>query len=604
MTTKIIISYSHKDEVWKNRIMTHLRVLTKDILALEDHKQFSKGEDNQDLTKNFLSESNLVLLLISPAFLISSFIQDKFPSLLQKVNKEEVNIIPVILEPCTWKHVPWIRDLQVYPKNDKALSSLSVNDANVAIVSLMDEIAAFLQRQKSTLPPEPFLSDDLVLNLEHIEVDNFRLFKSFNCLFHPRFNLIVGVNGSGKSSLLNLLSICICAWLEEIGFNDPIDKVQFSPYDLRTWVVESSGELRFEFSTFAKIIASRREISTITKEIKISDWIRDYWRDWNGDIRYDFSYLSPIFQHNTSITLPLYAYYRTDRLWNPISIDPVIITDLTQAAMEARYQRLDGYTGWSNAHTDEKELTLWLLKIDIIAYQKQKESMPLGWQLLQTALNTCYENFDRLRFMADKAQVVLYTLDGKSTPFNQLSDGQRTLFAMIGDMVRRAVLLNPHLGEKVLEETPGIVLIDELDLHLHPKWQRRIIEDLRRTFPKIQFIATTHSPFLIQSLRDGGLIQLDGETGEEYSNASIEDIAENIQGVEMPQKSLRFTQMMEAAEAYYKRLHECADATDPQTQSLKQRLDELSIPFSDDPAFAAFLKFERDTLVAKEDKEA
>lgn len=209
-----------------------------------------------------------------------------------------------------------------------------------------------------------------------------------------------------------------------------------------------------------------------------------------------------------------------------------------------------------------------------------------------------------MKFMAKEGQLVIFFLDGRRLPFNHLSDGQRTLFAMIGDLVRRAVLLNPHLGDKVLEETPGIVLIDELDLHLHPKWQRRIIEDLRRTFPKIQFIATTHSPFLIQSLRDGGLIQLDGETGEEYSDASIEDIAENIQGVEMPQKSLRFTQMMEAAEAYYKRLHECADATDPQTQSLKQRLDELSIPFSDDPAFAAFLKFERDTLVAKEDKEA
>ena len=65
------------------------------------------------------------------------------------------------------------------------------------------------------------------------------------------------------------------------------------------------------------------------------------------------------------------------------------------------------------------------------------------------------------------------------------------------DIAKKAILLNPELNEKALEETPGVVTIDELDLHLHPKWQKRVIQDLKRTFPKIQFIATTHSPQLI-----------------------------------------------------------------------------------------------------------
>jgi predicted ATP-binding protein involved in virulence len=71
------------------------------------------------------------------------------------------------------------------------------------------------------------------------------------------------------------------------------------------------------------------------------------------------------------------------------------------------------------------------------------------------------------------------------------------MLTLIGDLVRRVVMLNPHFGEKALLETPGVVLIDELDLHLHPKWQRRVIHDLKKTFPRVQFIATTHSPQLI-----------------------------------------------------------------------------------------------------------
>ena len=81
--------------------------------------------------------------------------------------------------------------------------------------------------------------------------------------------------------------------------------------------------------------------------------------------------------------------------------------------------------------------------------------------------------------------------------FSNLSDGQRVMLTLIGDLTRRALTLNPHLEKDVLKQTPGVVSIDELDLHLHPRWQRRVIHDLKRTFPMVQFIATTHSPQLV-----------------------------------------------------------------------------------------------------------
>jgi len=126
---------------------------------------------------------------------------------------------------------------------------------------------------------------------------------------------------------------------------------------------------------------------------------------------------------------------------------------------------------------------------------------------------------------------------------------------------------------------------------LHPKWQRRVVDDLKKTFPKIQFVATTHSPFIIQSLHEGELINLDKPTEtEEYENKSIEDITEYVMGVDIPQRSERYQKMMEAAQEYYRVLQDAKDTPPERIEELKTKLDELTMPYSDDPADQAFLK--------------
>ena len=137
-------------------------------------------------------------------------------------------------------------------------------------------------------------------------------------------------------------------------------------------------------------------------------------------------------------------------------------------------------------------------------------------------------------------------------------------------------------------------MIDELDLHLHPKWQRRIIEDLRRTFPKIQFFATTHSPFLIQSLRSGEeLIMLDGQPTAELGNKSLEEIARGIMGVSRPEVSERYEEMKTVARNYLETL-ELADKTpEDKLEAFKQELAKSIAPYADNPAFQAFLEMKR-----------
>jgi len=447
------------------------------------------------------------------------------------------------------------------------------------------------------------------MRIEKVTVENFKLFEDSSFSFHPSFNLIVGENGSGKTSLLNLLAICMSAWREDIGH--PFDVItpdedflnpnnirglrKVTRDDLHCNLREESGEIREELSNYLRIESEWNGIPLPSGEYANSRWSGFYATGSlhpgkKGKIGFDGSTFSDLAQQNLDFFMPLLAFYSCNRLWSP-SNDDYAESRLRQS-MEATFHRHSGYFDWDRPYADEQELRKWLLKLDIIAYQEKQ--VPLGLRVLQTALEGCLDKFGQLRFMAKEGQLAIFFSDGRRLLFKQLSDGQRTLFAMIGDMVRRAVLLNPQLGDKVLEETPGVVLIDELDLHLHPKWQRRIIEDLRRTFPKIQFICTTHSPFLIQSLRSGEeLIMLDGYPTAELGNKGIEEIAHSLMGIERPDVSQRYESMKQAARSYLEMLEQASLTPEEKLAAFKERLADAIAPYADNPAFQAFLEMKR-----------
>jgi predicted ATP-binding protein involved in virulence len=193
-----------------------------------------------------------------------------------------------------------------------------------------------------------------------------------------------------------------------------------------------------------------------------------------------------------------------------------------------------------------------------------------------------------------KSEELVVDIKGQGAqPYRNLSDGQRNMLAMIGDLAIKATQLNPQFGDRALEETPGIVLIDELDLHLHPKWQRRVIEDLRRIFPKVQFVASTHSPFLIQTARDGELIALGKDVKNSHVGRGVEEVAEHIMGVNMPETSPRYREMIDVAKEYFRLLEQAKDADAEKMLSLKRDLDIMTEPYSDNPAYVAFLEMKR-----------
>lgn len=194
---------------------------------------------------------------------------------------------------------------------------------------------------------------------------------------------------------------------------------------------------------------------------------------------------------------------------------------------------------------------------------------------------------------------IVVAIGDNEIPFYCLSDGQHSMVSMVADIAIKAVTLNPHLGENAAKESTGVVLIDELELHLHPKSQREVVEYLRDAFPCIQFVGTTHSPFIVQTLREGELISLDSQPIPETGNVGIETIAKGLMGVERPDVSPRYTAMKQVAKDYLLKLEEADKTQDERLGDFEAKLAQDIEPYADNPAFQAFLELKREGKLGK-----
>ena len=428
------------------------------------------------------------------------------------------------------------------------------------------------------------------MRLNQLSVTNFRCYsqKTFN--FHPQFNLIVGQNASGKTAVLDAASVAIASWL--IGFKKTKDKKNLEKTDATLTYVEREGEAQFIEAWPVAISAAG---SVNNNDIS---WERSK-ESPTGNTRYgNAGELTSLArqcdqQLSEEIPLPLISYYGTMRLWqDPRAAKSSRNKKTPIFSDNVKPSRLDAYNHSVDPRIASKELVAWFAKQEWQAFQLGQEPMMLT--VVRNAVLNCIENASYLRFDPKRGELLLTFKDGKRQPFNMLSDGQRCVLALVADIAQKAAILNPHFGEQVLELTEGVVLIDELDLHLHPRWQRHIIEDLRITFPRIQFICTTHSPFLIQSLRSNEeLIMLDGLAPAQLANKTLSDIAVGVMDVNSPDTSSRYAEMKGVATEYLKTLDEAKSAPEDKLQQFKDRLAESIAPYDDNPAFQAFLEMQR-----------
>ena len=393
--------------------------------------------------------------------------------------------------------------------------------------------------------------------------------------FADRFTVVAGINGRGKTTLLDGLAL-LCSRLLPLVSSAHGSYRTITPPQVNLGTV--SAELGMKVNCAGIPLEYKLTYDKEHRQIKTTRLPAAVKRE----VRY--AYGNPT---RAGDAAPLAVYYTTDRAG--YRLPRKLPTEVPRGQAAA-------YTGALFNRTVNFRDFMARYRSAVTVERTERWDNPnyLGDRAIAAishALTTFLGGFENLRVQEEPLRL-LVDKAGIALDLSQLSDGERSCLALVCDLGRRLALANPRLDKPL--HGAGVVLIDELELHLHPKWQREVSEKLRKTFPNIQFIATTHSPFVIQALRPGELINLDHEEYGDYADKSIEDIAETVMSVELPQKSERYRKMMHAAENYF-RLLRATGENPAKLAKAEQQLNELSVAFSDDPAFQAMLKLERET---------
>ena len=415
------------------------------------------------------------------------------------------------------------------------------------------------------------------MRIRELTLRNYRVYAEHPPFkFADRFTVVAGINGRGKTALLDGLALLCSRFLPHVSSAR-------SGYGTITPSEVHIGTVLAELGMKVNCAGIPLEYKLTYDKERRQTWTTELSADVQQEVRK--AYGDPTHADDAA---PLAVYYTTDRAG--YRLPKKLPTEVPRGQAAA-------YSGALLNRTVNFRDFMARYRSAVTVERTERRDNPnyLGNRAVAAishALTTFLGGFENLRVQEEPLRL-LVDKDGETLDLSQLSDGERSFLAMICDLGRRLALANPRLDNPL--HGAGVVLIDELELHLHPKWQREVREKLRSTFPNIQFIATTHSPFVIQDLRPGEFINLDLEESVEYADRSIEDIAENVMGIKLPQKSKRYLDMMDAAEKYFRLLRNASGNPD-KLAAAEKRLNELSMPFSDDPAFQALLKLERETL--------
>ncbi|MEN9443504.1 MAG: hypothetical protein RIS47_394, partial [Bacteroidota bacterium] len=331
------------------------------------------------------------------------------------------------------------------------------------------------------------------MRIDNIKIKNFRGYKELDVALNPNFNLVIGDNGSGKTAILEALTVAVGSFF--LGIKGIYSK-GFSQKDIHIATHDNNEEYSFPVVVEVMSTIQNQTISwarTLNGPIPAN---RTTQKEADS-IKYIAQQADSQVRNGEPVKLPLLIYYATGRLFDVArDTDEEKNENKVKLAISSRFR---AYNRSLESKSTHKQFQKWFKGKELS--QIQKGSIDVSFDLVKKTivrnLPNCINVYNE--FDPDKPQGLKLELDdGRILPFNSLSDGTRNFFAILADMAYKCITLNPHLKEQALEETEGVVLIDELDLHLHPDWQRKIIKVLTNTFPKIQFIATTHSPFLIQ----------------------------------------------------------------------------------------------------------
>ncbi|WP_418747515.1 AAA family ATPase [Frisingicoccus sp.] len=342
--------------------------------------------------------------------------------------------------------------------------------------------------------------------LNSMVLHNFRCFSDLEVNFNNRLTVVVGDNGAGKSTILEAATIAAGTLTSAMDglTNYGIKKsdAHYKCFDLGSNVdvqpqfpveITATGDVDGQEITWSRNLKSakgRGGLASAKELTAIAEAYQERMR--NGD---------------KELKLPIISYYGTGRLWAQHR-------EKKNNTFE-KNNRSNGYIDSLDGAANDKLMMKWFQKMTMQQFQRNQEIpefMAVRMAMEQVFASITGLSDVKVQFNLDTGDIDIIYFNKNNEhvriPVSLLSDGYKCTISLIADIAYRMAILNPQLLDKVLTETEGIILIDEIDLHLHPTWQKRILKDLMNIFPKVQFIVSTHAPEVINSVKRDAIVIL------------------------------------------------------------------------------------------------
>ncbi len=357
--------------------------------------------------------------------------------------------------------------------------------------------------------------------IESLRLYNVRRFSDLAIRFcnspGNRLTVFVAKNGEGKTTVLDAIGIALGPFISRMPHSSGSG---FSVSDCQMTTMPSGKDEKLGNAALEALLfwenANHHIRRALTASLKKpTTTIRD--------ARPLITYAETLRDRPTQNSLyPILAYYGENRL-GPL-------TNLTAGRKHAIFSRsrIYGYAESMNPASGYSEAAYWLYKVQRVLFEERtkrdrgESHDERKIHVYENAWNIVHNAVDRILAPAgasdlgfDSAHDTLTVKDNHNNfrvRLSGLSAGVKITLGVVADIAYRCWQLNADVSENVLQDTPGIILIDEVELHLHPAWQQQILPLLLETFPSIQFIVTTHSPHVISAVNQESIRVLDGDS--------------------------------------------------------------------------------------------
>lgn len=511
----------------------------------------------EDSIQTILENSTLLIVLITPGYLKSENCRKEFLCFLDAEKKLERDdlILPILYidTPALQQEYedPIVRELRkrsIVDCRSLRFESLTSTESRKQLSKLAEQISTVLD--SDTGSQKRFKDSKYSMRVTKLNCVNFRGFHKLDIEFHKRLNVFVGVNGAGKSTILESLAFLLSQFSDRmIGESRLVTRL------LREETTVGESKTTCSIETFLNDQPTQWSVGRSNQE------------KYSGDFRELKTVVERIQTHlaeNDQLSLPVLVYYSVNRTVSGASLvqKKVPYNQLSgYDSLRGKLHDFDSFFEWFRQREDlENELLRESLK-----KQKTTDYEDRELKAVRLAISKLMPGFSDPRIQREPLRMIV-TKDGMELVIDQLSDGEKCLLALVGDLASKLSIANPSLDDPL--RGSGIILIDEIDLHLHPDWQRQVIPRLLETFPNLQFILSTHSPQVLSKVPGESVFILDQfqilEATPHTEGRDSNSILTEIMGVS------------ERPEDVIKELKQCFNLIDTEDfKAAKQELDRL-----------------------------